>query len=171
MTSWVLNLSTNESEQTHVAGDFEALTISLRSYIYTTMDIVIDSNVIFSGLYSSKGASRLVLQDIRMNLLSPVLTVSLYEEYADVIRRIPLRLGDKDSEIFLNFLCRHGKLQEVFFLWRPFLVDPKDDLVLEAAVASGCETILTHNKRHFKGVEKFGKEAMTPKKYIERKTK
>ena len=30
----------------------------------------------------------------------------------------------------------------MFFLWRPFLSDPSDDLVLEVAVAGSCDAII-----------------------------
>ena len=36
------------------------------------------------------------------------------------------------------FLLSVSHLQEVFYLWRPGLPDPDDDLILELAVAAGC---------------------------------
>jgi len=50
----------------------------------------------------------------------------------------------------------------VFYLWRPTLRDPKDDLVLEVAVAAGCEGIVTFNERDFAGAERFGLRVMPP---------
>jgi hypothetical protein len=41
-------------------------------------------------------------------------------------------------------------------------------MVLELAVAAGCEFIVTFNKRHFAGVERFGIEAVTPRELLER---
>ena len=35
--------------------------------------------------------------------------------------------------------------RRIFFLWRPFLKDPKDDMVLELAVEAEVEYIVTHN--------------------------
>lgn len=43
----------------------------------------------------------------------------------------------------------------IFFLWRPFLRDPKDDMILELAVKAGCEFIITYNVRDFAGVEQL----------------
>jgi hypothetical protein len=47
----------------------------------------------------------------------------------------------------LNFLCASAGLREIFYLWRPVLPDPKDDFVLELAVESRCEYIVTFNMR------------------------
>jgi predicted nucleic acid-binding protein len=48
-----------------------------------------------------------------------------------------------------------------------FLADPKDDHVLELAVASGVKTITTFNRNDFKGVEDFGVEILSPKRLLE----
>ena len=53
--------------------------------------------------------------------------------------------------------------QKIYFLWRPFLKDPKDDHVLEVAIASQTKTIVTHNIKDFKGSEQFGIRAISPK--------
>jgi len=39
-------------------------------------------------------------------------------------------------------------------------------LVLELAVAANCEIIVTFNKKHFRGVEKFGIKTMTPQEFL-----
>lgn len=54
----------------------------------------------------------------------------------------------------INFHCAVANRHQIFFLWRPFLRDPKDDMVLELALKAGCDYIVTYNKRDFAGVEK-----------------
>jgi len=89
-------------------------------------------------------------------------------QYEDVLRRGKLRasISEKDISDFIDFFCYVGDHQEIFFLWRPFLPDPSDDLVLEVAVAGGCDVIITYNKRHFKNVEKFGLRILDPKEFL-----
>ena len=41
----------------------------------------------------------------------------------------------------------------IFLVWRPLLRDPKDDLVLEFAVAAGCKTIVTYKVGDLRGAE------------------
>ncbi|MFW6374438.1 MAG: PIN domain-containing protein [Thermodesulfobacteriota bacterium] len=46
------------------------------------------------------------------------------------------------------------------------MADPFDDHLLELAVASKCEAIITYNKRDFKGIEKFGLTLLDPKELL-----
>ena len=61
-------------------------------------------------------------------------------------------------------MAHHHK---IYFLWRPSLPDVNDELVLELAVSANCEYILTHNIKDFKGTEKFGIKAITPKEFLQ----
>jgi len=57
---------------------------------------------------------------------------------------------------------------KIYYLWRPFLKDPMDDMVLELAVVAKCNAIITYNQRDFVGVEQFGLKVITPKQLLER---
>jgi len=67
---------------------------------------------------------------------------------------------------FLDYMCTVSNLQKVYFLWRPFLRDPKDDMVLEVAVAGRCSHIVTFNKKNFDGVDRFGITVLTPQRFL-----
>ena len=67
---------------------------------------------------------------------------------------------------FLDSMVLLGSRYASYFLWRPFLQDSKDDMVLELAVVSGATEILTYNLKDFKGMEKFGIVAMSPLNYL-----
>ena len=60
-----------------------------------------------------------------------------------------------------------GRSVEEIYLWRPQLKDPSDDMVLELAVTANCKYIITYNLNDFKGIEKFGIQAITPKAFLE----
>ena len=78
------------------------------------------------------------------------------------------QLTDQDLEDILDFLCAVANKREVFFLWRPLLPDPGDDMVLELAVAGGVQYIVTFNRRHFASSEQFGIQIVTPQEFLER---
>ena len=132
------------------------------------MKIVIDTNVLFTALRSSRGASYKLVSLLPSGRFSIAISVPLIIEYEDVLRRGKLHasISEKDISDFLDFLCYVGYRQDIFFLWRPFLPDSSDDLVLEVAVAGGCDAIITYNKRHFKNVEKFGLRILDPKEFL-----
>jgi putative PIN family toxin of toxin-antitoxin system len=131
--------------------------------------IVLDTSVLYAGLYSSKGASFRVLRAIEEGKLQIVISTTLLFEYEDILKRNQALLGLSDQEIekILDYFCMQSEHQKIYFLWRPCLPDPKDDHLLELAIASGTKLIVTHNTKDFKGVEEFGIRSMTPKKLLE----
>jgi len=132
--------------------------------------VVLDTNVVVAGLRSSLGASHKLLQIIGTTQVFEInLSVPLVLEYEEVLRRQARSLGLSHREIgnFLDYLCSAGNRGEIFVLWRPFLSDPDDDLVLEVAVESGSESIVTFNVRDFQGVDQFGIKPVTPREFLE----
>jgi PIN domain len=95
-------------------------------------------------------------------------TVPLVMEYEDVLLRpgmVPLTTGA--AQAVIDYLCATGIEQAVHFLWRPLLPDPKDDMVLEAAVGAGCGWIVTFNTRHFAPAAGLGVTAIEPAAFLE----
>ena len=127
--------------------------------------IILDTNVLYAGLYSSSGASYQILRAIEEERIKIVTSTTLIFEYEDVLKRkrSHLRLTDQQVEIILDNLCDLSEFQKIYFLWRPYLKDPKDDHVLEVAVASQTRIIVTHNIKDFIGIGKFGIQAIPPK--------
>ena len=128
-----------------------------------------DTNILFSGLYSSSGASYQILKLIDSGKITPIISTTLLFEYEDVLKRKQKELGLSGNEVdvVLDNICALSKFQKIYFLWRPYLKDPKDDHVLEVAVASKTKIIVTHNMKDFKGVHKFGVTALRPGKLLE----
>ena len=131
--------------------------------------IVLDTNVLFAGLRSTQGASYRLLSLVGSPKFEINLSVPLVVEYEEVLLRECHALGltPVDVNDVLDFLCQTANLHEIYFLWRPLLRDPKDEMVLEVAVAAGCRYIVTYNKRDFQGVEAFGIEALTAREFLE----
>jgi len=130
--------------------------------------IVIDTNVFVSSLRSARGASHELMLLAGQPECELVLSVPLVIEYEDVAKRMlgDIGLTSSDVDDILDYLCSVALLQEIHFLWRPFLKDPRDDHVLELAVEAGCETIVTHNVKDFAGAEQFGIRIVGPREYL-----
>ena len=131
--------------------------------------IVLDTNVLYAGLYSSKGASYRVLQAIEEGKIRIVISTTLLFEYEDILKRnqAVLDLSNHEIEKILDYFCMRSEHQKIYFLWRPMLPDPKDDHLLELAIASGTKLIVTYNTKDFKGAETFGVKPITPKELTE----
>ena len=129
---------------------------------------IIDTNVLYAGLYSSLGASYQVLRAIEQNRVRVVLSTTLVFEYEDVLKRDPsaLDLTDQTIEALLDDLCDRSDHHAIYFLWRPCLSDPKDDHILELAVASETPLIITHNVIDFKKAAAFGVRILTPSQLL-----
>ena len=127
--------------------------------------VVLDTNVLVAGLRSRNGASfRLLSQLGPGSGFEFHLSVPLVLEYEAVLKRpgvVPF-LNGEDIDGFLDYLCAVGHPHDIYFLWRPKLKDPKDDMVLEVAVEASCDFIVTHNLRDFADVEMFGIQAISP---------
>jgi predicted nucleic acid-binding protein len=97
-----------------------------------------------------------------------VISTALCLEYSDVLHRPGLlpSYSSQQIESFLDSFCSLSQEAFIYFNWRPFLPDPKDDLVFECALAAGASHIVTHNLGDFAGVEDFGISVMTPKSFM-----
>ncbi len=131
---------------------------------------VIDTNVLVSGLRSPRGASFRVLELVGTSAFEFALSVPLALEYEAVLKRESraLGLGDDDVDALVQYWCSVAHLQEIHFLWRPVLRDPRDDHVLELAVAAGCGLVVTHNVRDFAPSGTWGIEAVRPGEFLRR---
>jgi len=133
-----------------------------------TSKVVIDTNVLYAGLYSASDASHQILRMIDAGRVTPLLSTTLLFEYEDVLRRNRdiLNFSVQDVDDVLDGLCSHAECRLIHFLWRPQLSDPKDDHILELAVAAGGAPIVTHNVKDFKGASQFAIRVIKPSKFL-----
>lgn len=130
--------------------------------------VVLDTNVLIAGLRSRRGASFALLGLLAEEAFEISVSVPLVLEYEAVARRQARELGltYADVDTVVDFVCRQARHCAIFYLWRPFLRDPNDDMVLEVAVEAQCEYIVTFNTQDFAGVEQFGLRTLTPGAFL-----
>ena len=131
--------------------------------------VVLDTNVLVAAARSRQGASFALVSSIPAPEFRPCLSVGLYAEWHAVLTRpgnLPPGQTPKDAGRFLRYLASVSHLQEIHFLWRPFLPDPDDDMVLELAIAADCRHIITHNVKDYRGSEALGVTAITPGEFL-----
>lgn len=131
--------------------------------------IVADTNVFVTALRSQFGASYKLFSLIDSDLYELNLSVPLALEYEAAAKDMlgEIALNTKEIDDILDFVISKANHWQIFYLWRPQLDDPNDDMVLELAVTANCPYIVTYNLNDFKGIEKFGIKAITPKQFLE----
>jgi putative PIN family toxin of toxin-antitoxin system len=130
--------------------------------------IVLDTNILVSALRSRSGASFRLLSLIDSGKYVPCVSVSLILEYEAATKKQAKTLGLTHSDIdnILDYICLVAEHRKVYYLWRPTLKDPNDDMVLELAVSGKVEAIVTYNRGDFKGAERFGIRIISPRDFL-----
>jgi putative PIN family toxin of toxin-antitoxin system len=133
-------------------------------------EVVLDTNVLVAGLRSRRGASSILLSLVGKGRFTINISVPLLLEYEDVLLRPDLGLAVTPDGIsaILDYHCAVARQHPIFFLWRPFLRDPKDDMILELAVKAECHYVVTFNTKDFAGIAQFGLEALSPAEFLRR---
>lgn len=126
-----------------------------------------------SAIRSQDGASRRLLEDGLKERYRLLLSVPLMLEYEAVLTRAEhleaSRLSSEDVGTILDALAVIGELVRLSFLWRPMLVDPRDDMVLETAVNGRARLLVTLNRRHFEPTTRtFGIDVVSPAQALNR---
>jgi putative PIN family toxin of toxin-antitoxin system len=135
----------------------------------STPRAVIDTNVFISAQRSQRGASSKLISLIGTGRFEVHVSVPLIFEYEEVLLRQRKELGLTRGDVsdLVDAVCALAIRQDINFLWRPYLRDPGDHLVMEVAVAAECGYIVTYNKRDFQGVEKFGIDVVDAREFLD----
>lgn len=131
--------------------------------------MVLDTSVLVAAARSRQGASFALVSSIPSPDFQFCLSVGLYVEWQEVLQRpenLPAGSTREAAAHFLRYLASQAHLQEIHFLWRPFLPDADDDLVLELAFAAKCRHIVTHNAKDFRGSGQLGIAAVSPREFL-----
>lgn len=137
-------------------------------YTNVTMNVVFDTSVLIAAVRSKQGASYALVSSLPSTQFQICLSVALYVEWQAVITRqehLPPNQSSDNALAFLRYLASIAHLQDIYYLWRPQLRDPNDDMVLELAVASQARYIVTHNIRDFQNLQ-FDVQAITPSDFL-----
>ena len=135
------------------------------------MKVVIDTSVWISALIKKKSAARDVLRLVFTDEIVPQMSESLFYEYEAVMQRAKIQAltpltTEEQKKLFHAYLSA-CKWNEIYYMWRPNLKDRDDDFVVELAVASGAECIITYNCKDFKNAELiFHHQVLTPEQFI-----
>ena len=137
------------------------------------MRLTFDTDVIVAALRSRTGASNALLHALRGRQLEAVASVPMLFEYEAVLMRPEQRQATgrtvEEVGIFLDGLAALLLPVLPYFLWRPLLRDPDDEMVLDAAVNGRAYAIVTFNVQDFlPEARQFQLEVLTPREALRR---
>ena len=130
------------------------------------MRIVLDTNVLVSGLLSPNGPPGRILDLVLAGKVDVVFDDRIIAEHRDVLARPKLRISRREAEYVVDRIEDEG----VFTPASPLplqLPDPKDQPFIEVAVAGTADVLVTGNQRHFTADdEPFPVTVLTPADFL-----
>jgi len=135
------------------------------------MKVVIDTSVWISALIKKKSAARELLRLVLKDRVFPQMSEALFYEYESVMKRKKIQTltpltAEEQERLFYAYLstCRWN---EIYYMWRPNLKDEDDNFIVELAVVSGAEYIITYNGKDFQNSElRFKYKIITPEAFV-----
>jgi putative PIN family toxin of toxin-antitoxin system len=134
------------------------------------MRIILDTNVIVAAVRSRDGASAELLVRLAAGDYAIALSAALAFEYEKVLLRemVPVFVTLADVDQIIRFLCSVGEPHDPHRAAPSVPGDPDDDFILDLAMESRVDYIVTHNTRDFIHAAPKGVEVVTPAQFLTR---
>ena len=130
------------------------------------MKIVLDTNVLVSGLLSPFGPPAEIVRLVASGRIVLCHDARILAEYSDVLLRPKFRFDREAVGALLAEIQLDGEPVAAFPLRHP-LPDRADEPFLEVALASGAEALVTGNLRHFPARLRQGVAVVAPAAFLE----
>ena len=126
--------------------------------------VVLDTNVVVSGLLSEQGPPGQLLGLVATGQLTLAYDARLWAEYLDVLARPELEIRTKEARAILDVIEEDGLLLTPS-PWPHRLPDPDDEAPLAVAAAGGF-MLVTGNQRHFPVSIREGVRVLKPGEFL-----
>ena len=113
------------------------------------MRLVLDTDVLLSGLRSTIGASRVLLLAVEVGVVTPLVSGATVIEYEAVLKRADhlqaARLNAQEVDRFLDDFMAHADHITPHFRTRPAVRDPDDEMFAELAINGQADALVSFN--------------------------
>ena len=130
------------------------------------MRLVVDTNVLVSGLLSPFGPPGVIVNLIATGRLRLCYDTRIFAEYVEVLGRPAFPFGETEVAALLSQVAAAGELVAPA-PWPARLPDPNDAPFLEVASAAFPEYLVTGNVRHFPSDRRQGVQVVSPRQFLE----
>ena len=113
------------------------------------MRLVLDTDVLLSGLRSTVGASRVLLLAVEVGVVTPLVSVATVIEYEAVLKRAEhlqvTQLDAEEVDRFLDDFVAHADQITPHFRTRPAVQDPDDEIFAELVINGQADALVSFN--------------------------
>jgi len=128
--------------------------------------VVLDTNVLVSGLLSPHGPPGGILRMVAAGRLTPCLDARILAEYREVLSRATFGFRQDRVDELLAQIGTEGE-SVVAEPLRQRLKDTGDEPFLEVALATKAECLVTGNLRHYPASLREGVKVISPAEFLE----
>jgi putative PIN family toxin of toxin-antitoxin system len=130
--------------------------------------IVLDTNVLVSGMLNPKGTPGKIVDLIMNNQIKMAYDNRILGEYEEVLTRPELRLNQTKVLATVDHIELSGKLIEPKSLPTEGYTDPDDIMFAEVFITSNADALVTGNLRHYKPLINQNTAVLSPAQFLEK---
>ena len=130
------------------------------------MKVVLDTNVLVSGILKPYGAPGEIVRMVSSGALRLCHDARVLAEYQDVLRRPKFGFRPSDVEALLEYIRVNGHAVLATPLTRR-LSDPDDEMFLEVALAGAARHLITGNLSDYAGHVHRQVQVISPSRFLE----
>ena len=131
------------------------------------MRIVLDTNVLVSGLLNPNGAPGRIVDLIIAGQVQVLYDDRILGEYREVLSRPQLAIDPSSAQALIDYLRLSGEYVLALPLPETTLPDPNDVMFAEVAVSGKADAVVTSNSRHFSGMKTGDVKICSPSEFIQ----
>lgn len=132
------------------------------------MLVVLDTNVVVSGLMSATGKPARIIDLVLENRLQIAYDNRVMGEYEDVLSRPELRIHPARARAVIAYMELTGRLVDAAALSPIGFQSPDDLPFAEVFMTAGAQALVSGNLRHFSPLIERGLAAYSPAQFLER---
>lgn len=130
------------------------------------MKIVLDTNVLVSGLLTPFGNCGAIVRMLTSDEITLCVDSRILVEYGEVLSRTPFNIDPQKTAVVTEYIQASSETHVTTPLDR-VLPDESDNPFMEVALSSGAECLVTGNLKHFPERCRAGVRVLTPKEFLE----
>ena len=130
------------------------------------MKIVLDTNVLVSGLLTPFGPSGKIVRMLFSGELILNIDARILSEYQEVLNRPKFKFDKEHISILIDFIKQYGQFISSSPL-KDRLPDPDDEPFLEVAIAGKVKSLVTGNTIHYPSLYREGINIFSPSEFLE----